>query len=80
MCTSGKGNSSFFKKNIFLNLISRSIPEMFSESHTEKFVEYGASQLLSISGELSLKPNVSEETQEQLAKKSPDNFESCFVF
>lgn len=53
---------------------------MFSESHTQKRVEYGTSQLPAISDELSLKLNVSEATQEQLAKKSPDNFESCFTF
>lgn len=42
---------------------------MLSESLTEKCVEYGASQLPAISEELSLKLNVSEATQEQLAKK-----------
>lgn len=36
---------------------------MFSEPHTQKCVEYGASQLPAISDELSLKLNVSETTQ-----------------
>lgn len=53
---------------------------MFSESHTQKCVEYGASQLPAISDELSLKLNISKATQEQLAKKSPNNFESWFTF